>query len=199
MMVGLILFVVGAQLAPQQAADPDLRAAISAYDALEFKDAVPLLNRALGRTELAPADRRAALAYLGRVEAVLQHEEAAVDAFSRLLVVDPTFAVAEIESPLIRAAFAKAKVRYEAVSGTSTAGIGGTGNDGTTGAIDATSEPLPLESLEPPRWYQRPVWLVALGGAALLLTTILIVSSDDGSAPRDPALPNGTLGRWELP
>lgn len=198
-MVGLLLFVVGAQLAPQQAADPDLRAAITAYDALEFKDAVPLLHRALGRTELAPADRRAALAYLGRVEAVLQHEEAAVDAFSRLLVVDPTFAVAEIESPLIRAAFAKAKARYEAVSGTSATGPGGAGSGSATGSIGATSEPLPLESLEAPRWYQRPVWLVALGGAALLLTTVLIVSSGNDSGPRDPALPNGTLGRWELP
>lgn len=197
-MVGVLLFVIGAQLVPQQAADPELRAAIAAYDALEFKDAVPLLHRALGRTELAPADRRAALAYLGRVEAVLQREEAAVDAFSRLLVIDPTFAVAEIESPLIRAAFAKAKARYDAVSSAGAVGTN-TGADRTGGTVETTTEPLPLESLEPQPWYERPVWLVALGGAALLLTTVLIVSSGDDAPPREPALPTGTLGRWELP
>ena len=103
--------VVTLALAPESAADPDLGTAIRRYRALEYRAAAPLLEAVLAKPDLAAADRRLALAYLGRTRAALRDEPAAIDAFARLLELDPDFELNATESPLFRAALSEARER----------------------------------------------------------------------------------------
>ncbi|MFH1809698.1 MAG: hypothetical protein ABIJ09_13205 [Pseudomonadota bacterium] len=107
----MLCFCAELAATPAQAQDPGVRAALQRYAELEYQAAVPLLERALARTDLSQPDRRIALAYLGRAHAVLHQQPAAVDAFAALLELEPEYAIPAIESPLIRDAFGQAQLR----------------------------------------------------------------------------------------
>jgi hypothetical protein len=190
----LILVASGAGSTP---VDPEVRLAVTRYDALEFRAVVRLLNQALARPELSTADRRAALSYLGRALAVTREHERATQTFVDLLRLDPQFTVSDYESPLIREALRQARIRSNlAVSPTPIVAVAlPDKSHGDPSSATAAATAPPDVTVSPPLW-QRP-WFLALAGVVVsgAVVTAVVVASTDSS----PSLPEVTLGRWSLP
>jgi len=208
------------------AEDADVRDALARYEALEYGEVIPLLERALARPELAAGDRRLALAYLGRAHAIYRQAALAEEAFTQLLQVDPDFTVPEFESPLIRAAFARAKESAEAAA-PEAAAPEVEPDAGQTSSPPAVSAQAPAPGLAPTPARSpardvppapRPATaetrasgdeeddspptavLLAVGGAAAGALVLGGVTAMLLLEPWAPAtLPSGSLGRWELP
>ena len=104
--VGLLVTLAFAG-ASERPDDPDLRAAVEKYVALDFEEVMPHLKNALNK-DLSTSDRIIALAYTGRVHAIFQREDEAVEAFQRLLAQAPDYEVEAYESRLIHIAFRRA-------------------------------------------------------------------------------------------
>jgi len=198
--------VVMLALAPDSAADPDLGAALARYRALEYRAAAPLLEAVLAKPGLADADRQLALAYLGRTRAALRNEPAAIDAFVRLLELDPAFELNTTESPLFRAALNQARKRraisINAPSGHSVEPARASVVAPETRPMTATTTPDATDQTRQRRkpddaagsgWFLGAavaggvVAVAAAGALALLIWQPWTATAD------------GNLGRWELP
>jgi len=201
---------VAAPTTDAAARDPDVRAALASYEALDFGAVVPLLERALARGELGAEDRQLALAYLGRTHAVFRDAERAETRFTELLTLDPGYEVEPYESPLIREAFARAQARSAPEPANDDAGHqappdepAATADDGGTDA-DASTPPAHVEPPDPrgdppsDEVEDLPITPLLIGGAALLGAALVGVTLAV-LAPWDGEPVSGSLGRWELP
>ncbi|MFC1609617.1 hypothetical protein ACFL6C_01540 [Myxococcota bacterium] len=192
--------------------DADVRAAVEAYEALDFHEVVPLLEKALLRPDLSESDRRTTLAYLGRAHAVFRRKGKARATFQQLLLLDPEFAVDDDESPMIREAFAQAqaavgRIQTKAKKKTRTvrlrqrdptrAGQRSKPSSRVLAVVPAANEgafvqPPATEEAEP----FGPAFWGFVGGAVLVVGTVVLLATEPWA---ETEVPRGTWGSWPLP
>lgn len=112
----LVVVLAASLCTPTQVRDQTVRKAIALYQQLSFREALALLEKALHSGDLSRLDRQQALAYLGRLHAVLEHPVSAQWAFVRVLRLDPDFRISREESPLIQTVFQRARLSPESRS-----------------------------------------------------------------------------------
>jgi hypothetical protein len=87
----------------------ELADAIRAYEQLDYRGARVTLLRVIDEPDLSGGNRIEALAYLGRIHAVLDEPVRAQRRFEAVLALDPDYSVAWEESPKIRELFVRAQ------------------------------------------------------------------------------------------
>ncbi|MBN2496782.1 MAG: tetratricopeptide repeat protein [Deltaproteobacteria bacterium] len=93
-----------------RAEDPQLQRAVRHYEEQDYKKALGMLDRALGKAGLGKADRLEALRYRGFVHVALGHDDKAADDFRELLKLDPGLELNPLlTSPKILEAFNKVR------------------------------------------------------------------------------------------
>lgn len=156
------------------AAHPSVEKARRAYEQLRFEDVLKEVSQARKSGKLSRADDLELTRLEAFTYAVYDDAGRAVDAFGRLLAIEPTWAPPSDTSPKIRRYFEEAKAKRRPV-------------DGVSGAKPGGADPTPPFYASGWFWGALGVALAAGLGAGFLLT------SDD------PGTPRGNLGTLELP
>ncbi len=164
-------------------------AGVAAYYSLDFAGAIATLAAALRNPELSAADRREALAFLGRAYASVREAEKATRAFADLLALEPTFAVSETESPLIQEALARAQAAAGPPMPTPTPAPAA-----PPAQTRETTVVAPPPDAATPFWQSSLPW--AIVGVAVIVAGGVLALTRPWAHDAPPA---GSLGTWSLP
>ncbi|MBI5511157.1 MAG: hypothetical protein HY903_20545 [Deltaproteobacteria bacterium] len=167
----------------------DLARAIAKYDGLDFRGALPDLRRALRSERLGRGEMIEALAYLGRIHAILDNQAVARVRFRQVLRLEPDYALSADETPRVRVVFDRVKVDFKAHP-----------DAGPLREPELLDEPAEVAA-EVPAGPASPTavpgttrLLVAGGAAAAVVATVVVVIVTARRRPDEPS-----MGSWQLP
>jgi hypothetical protein len=114
--VATVLTVSGAATEADAKANRYLKRAKRAYENLDYTRVTPLLNRAL-KAATSRREKVEIQYLLGTMHTIYSRERQAVEAFTQLLTLDPSYELPPDISPKIRVAFAEAREMVPALEG----------------------------------------------------------------------------------
>jgi tetratricopeptide (TPR) repeat protein len=179
----------------------DLRAAVVAYDQLDFEGALTKLEGALTAGKLTRAEEAAAELYAGLIAHSLNYKPRAKAHFERAIALEPDIELPADAPPKTRLAFADAKQRLLPPGVDLSAKPPPSQGPGT--APVAATAPPPAQTEPKPPIYKRWWFWAGAGGVALagVVAAVLIVNASGCGGPSGTGCLDVTVpkARPELP